>query len=86
MMDQFNSLKFDEAPNYGLLKQLLLRAADEVGISLFDNVFDWQEKLNNGGPIRPQKKAYIFGDEEESKSEDNHGDKEFSDESDSQKY
>ena len=85
-MDQFNSLKFDEAPNYGLLKQLLLRAADEVGISLFDNVYDWQEKLNSGGPIRPQKKAYIFGDEEESKSEDNYGDKEFSDESNSQKY
>ena len=41
LMNHFNSLKFEEAPNYALYKQLLLQTADEAGFNLFDNVFDW---------------------------------------------
>ena len=46
-MHYFNTLTFLEEPNYMLLKQMIQQTAVDGGIDLFDNVFDWSEKLAN---------------------------------------
>ncbi len=44
-MNYVTGLTFEEAPDFGRLKQLIVDAADESRIDLFDNVFDWSIKL-----------------------------------------
>lgn len=44
-MNYVTGLTFEEAPDFDRLKQLIVNAADESRIDLFDNVFDWSIKL-----------------------------------------
>ena len=40
-----NKLEFDEPPDYGLLKGLILESAAQNGCDLEERNFDWQVKL-----------------------------------------
>ena len=40
-MDICNALKFDQMPDFQLLKTMIRTAADEAGLDIFDNAFDW---------------------------------------------
>jgi len=63
-MNYFNSLKFDEMPDYEMLKGMVLKTATDENFDIFDNVFDWSEQLTKNALIIPEKKAYVFAGEE----------------------
>jgi hypothetical protein len=46
-MEYCSNLKFEEAADFEMLKILILQAAKENEINLFDNVFDWSLQLTS---------------------------------------
>ena len=53
-MNYVTRLAFKEEPDFTMLKQLIIDAAAEESIDLFDNVFDWNIKLVMKQRIRSQ--------------------------------
>ncbi len=51
-MNYVTRLAFKEVPDFAMLKQLIIDAAAEHSIDLFDNVFDWNIKLVKKHRIR----------------------------------
>jgi len=46
-MEYCSNLKFEEAADFEMLKFLVLQAARDNEINLFDNVFDWSLQLTS---------------------------------------
>jgi len=44
-MDYVTSLAFDEAPNYKVLKNLVLEAAAFSNLNIFDGDYDWSASV-----------------------------------------
>ena len=40
-MDYVTNLRFEEAADFNMLKTLVLEAAGDANLNIFDNVFDW---------------------------------------------
>ena len=54
-MDYVMGLGFEEAANFTMLKTLITQAADEAGLDIFDNIFDWSILLTDQKRIRSGK-------------------------------
>ena len=54
-MDYVMGLSFEEAANFPMLKALITQAADEAGLDIFDNIFDWSILLTDQKRIKSGK-------------------------------
>mmetsp|Transcript_23417 Transcript_23417/g.29114 ORF Transcript_23417/g.29114 Transcript_23417/m.29114 type:complete len:189 (+) Transcript_23417:368-934(+) len=46
-MNYVTNMQFEEAADFGLLKQLVVDIARENDLDIFDNIFDWSLRLSN---------------------------------------
>lgn len=44
-MNYATTLEFEQSPDFGYLKHLVLEAANDNGLDIFDNIFDWSVKF-----------------------------------------
>ena len=40
-MDYVTNMQFEDAADFNMLKTLILEAASDANLNIFDNVFDW---------------------------------------------
>jgi len=45
-MNYVTKMRFEYCADFGMLKRLVLDAATENGIDIFDNVYDWSLRLS----------------------------------------
>lgn len=46
-MDYVMSMEFEQQADFAMLKNLIIQAAYEAQVNIFDNVFDWNLLLAN---------------------------------------
>lgn len=56
-MKYVTALAFEEAADFSFLKSLILEAADDANLNIFDNIYDWSLILTQ---MPPGKKSVSF--------------------------
>ena len=66
-MDYVTSMDFEDAADFNMLKTLILDAASDRNLNIFDNVFDWSIMLTKAkiasepkGSLKGSRKPLVF--------------------------